>query len=114
MDGEIIVNDFKARYVKCRQSKDSKDIDDLIADIVKYLFSNKWSFVLGVVPLEFSDNDLQVMVVIDSKDMSDGFIHQEGFLVDKISGECDGLEEIIYADKMDFVKRVIPLIPVLE
>ncbi len=114
MAGEKIVNEFKTRYIKCRQNKDSQDIDELIEDIIRYLLNNKWSFVLNTVPLGFTVNDMQVMVVIDNRDMDDGFIQQEGFLLDKISGECDGLDEIIYADKMDFVKKVIPLIPVLE
>lgn len=109
-----MVDFFRDKLAQCEKSNYEEACNELILDMVYYLVGNKWSFVLGTVPTEFDENSRLALVVIRYENCDDGFIKPIGFYIDKENGECEGLEDISYDEKINFIKQTIPLIPELE
>lgn len=100
---------FKERLNKIVASKDEIECDLLIADIIIYITSRKWTFVLDVIYPPYGSMETNGFIVFNSTDMRDGTIRLIGASYDDVMD--NSLSDVGYKDKVAFLKRIIPLIP---
>lgn len=111
------LEDLMQEYKECRDTRDMERINKLLCSTVKYIIQNEWEFLLEIIyPFEM-DNPTDIQqgsLVIGHAPPEDGFalmIHIP--LRDILRGQIDN-EEIGQKQKLDYLKKVLPLIPYMN
>jgi len=104
-------------YRVCKDSQDTERTDRLLCATVKYIVENEWTFLLEIIyPFEMENpTDIKMgSLVIGHEPPEDGFalmIHLP--MRDILRGKIDS-EEIGQEQKLDYLKKVLPLIPCMN
>ena len=107
-----MLKELQKRYRKCKKNSDISECDSILIDMLLYIMGNKWNFIINVVYPPFGKTTKDGMVVICEKTEAKGFTTLDGISVTDIKKGKVDLSDFSYKEKMSYISRTLPLIPI--
>lgn len=107
-----MIKELKKRFRDCKKNSDISECDSILTDMLLYIIGNKWNFIINVIYPPFGKTTKDGVVVICEKTEEKGFSTLEGISVADIKNGKADLTWFSYKEKMGYISRILPLIPI--
>ncbi len=105
-----MIQDFKKRYKACCTSKNDAECNRLLSDTIIYILNKKWEFILDIIESPFTTTK-ERFIVLRYVDQKNGLLQLKLLSLDDVIKGCESYDSFSINEKLNYVKRLLPLIP---
>ncbi len=105
-----MIKDLKKRYKLCSTSKDEVECSRLLSDTIIYIINKGWGFLLDIVELPFTASEGR-FIVIRYVDLRNGLLKPKMVSMEDVIKGCESYDSFSTREKLDYIRKLLPLIP---